>query len=110
MSVAAVQSRIASLSVNRDPLSPLKPPPPSAIVKELLVKNDTEHDIYFGKEHFHNHFPHTLLSQFALGAPESRLKKEWDIETFNALPKKQSTAISDQNWKDHIGVEVLPQL
>jgi hypothetical protein len=105
MSAAAVQTRLASLSVNKDSLPPLKPPIPSTVVKELLEKNDTEHDIYFGKEHFHNHFPHTLLSQFALGAPESRLKQEWDNETFNPLPKKQSTEISDQNWKDHIGVD-----
>jgi len=105
MSAAAVQSRLASLRVAQDPLPPLKPPHPSSIVRELLEKNDTEHDIYFGKEHFHNHFPHTLLSQFGLGAPESRLKKEWEIESFNPIPKKQSTEISDENWKDYIGVD-----
>ena len=105
MSTAAVQSRLASLSVNKDPLSPLKPPPPSAIVRELLEKNHAENDIYFGSNHFHNHFPHALLSQFSLGAPESRLKKEWELEEFNPIPKKQSTEITDKNWKDHIGVD-----
>ena len=106
MPAAAIQSRLASLRVSNDPLSPLKPSPPSAIVMELLEKNDKEHDIYFGSEHFHNHFPHTLLSQFGLGAPESRLKKEWEIEDYlSPIPKKQATQITEKNWKDHIGVD-----
>jgi hypothetical protein len=106
MSAAAVQSRLASLSVNKPPLSPLTPAPPSRLVIELLERNNKEHDIYFGPNHFHNHFPHTLLSQFALGAPESRLEKEWEIEDYlSPLGEKQSTEITDENWKEHIGVD-----
>lgn len=104
MSAASVQSRLASLNVGVPPLSPLKPPPPSLLVKQLLDRNNREHDIYFGDSHFHNHFPHTLLSQFALGAPESRLKKEWDIENYlKPLPPKEPTELTDLNWKEYIG-------
>ena len=106
MSTAAVQSRLASLSINKSPLAPLTPPPPSPLVIELLEKNNKEHDIYFGKNHFHNHFPHALLSQFGLGAPESRLKQEWEIENYlSPLGEKQSTEITDENWKEYIGVD-----
>jgi hypothetical protein len=106
MSTASVQSRLASLSVNKPPLAPLKSPPPSALVTQLLDKNNKEHDIYFGEDHFHNHFPHTLLSQFALGAPEARLKKEWEIEDYlKPLGKKQSPEITDSNWTNYIGID-----
>jgi Questin oxidase-like len=107
MSAAAIQSRLASLSVNNKyPLAPLKVPTPTPLVTELLDKNDKEHDIYFGPNHFHNHFPHALLSQFALGAPESRLKKEWGLEDYlRPLGKKQPTEITDDNWKEYIGID-----
>src|SRR5271156_879774 len=65
MSVKAATDQISSMTLNAGSLSPLKSPVPTQLVKELLRKNDEEHDIYFGKNHFHNHFPHTLLSQFA---------------------------------------------
>ena len=108
MSAASVQSRLASLKVGKSPLSRLQPPTPTPLVKELLEKNDKEHDIYFGKDHFHNHFPHTLLAQFALGAPESRLKKEWILEDYlSPIPEKQPTELNDSNWKDHIGVDKM---
>src|SRR5436305_2109116 len=105
MSSAAVQSRLASLNINKSSLSPLKPPSPTPLVAELIERNNKEHDIFFGKDHYHNHFPHTLLSQFALGAPESRLKKEWELESYlKPLGEKQSTEITDDNWKDYIGI------
>lgn len=106
MSTAAVQSRLASLSVNnKHPLAPLNAPTPTPLITELLDRNNKEHDIYFGSNHFHNHFPHALLSQFALGAPESRLKKEWELEDYlHPLGKKQPTEITDDNWKEYIGV------
>lgn len=109
MSATSVQSRLASLKIsNKDPLSPLKPPAPTALVTELLEKNDKEHDIYFNDDHFHNHFPHALLSQFGLGAPDSRLKKEWEIEDYlKPLGEKQPTEITDENWKEYIGVDVF---
>jgi len=104
MSVKAATTRLSSMTLNTGPLSPLKPPAPTPLVTELLTKNDLEHDIYFGKNHFHNHFPHTLLSQFAIGAPESRLKKEWVIEDYlSPISKKQDTEITDSNWKEFIG-------
>jgi hypothetical protein len=105
MSTAAAQSRLASLNINKGPLYRLEPPSASPLVKALLEKNDKEHDIFFGKNHFHNHYPHALLSQFALGAPEKRLQKEWDIETFNPLPEKQPTQVTDSNWKEFIGID-----
>ena len=106
MSTGAAQSRLASLNINKGPLSRLEPPTASPLVKELLEKNDREHDIFFGKDHFHNHFPHTLLSQFALGAPEKRLKKEWEIEDYlKPLPEKQPTEVTDNNWKEFIGID-----
>src|SRR5579859_609893 len=106
MATAAAQSRLASLNINKGPLSRLEPPTPSSLVKDLLEKNDKEHDIFFGKDHFHNHFPHTLLSQFALGAPETRLKKEWELEDYlNPLPEKQPTKITENNWKEFIGID-----
>ena len=106
MSTASVQTRLATLGLDqKSPLSPLKPLTPSSLVIELLEKNNREHDIYFGPHLFHNHFPHTLLSQFALGAPESRLKKEWELEDYlKPLGEKQSTEITDDNWKDYIGI------
>lgn len=108
MSAASVQSRLASLSVGKSNLSRLQPPTPTPLVKDLLERNDKEHDIYFGKDHFHNHFPHTLLAQFALGAPESRLKKEWEIQDYlNPLPQKQPATINDNNWKDYIGIDKM---
>jgi hypothetical protein len=106
MSAAAVQSRLASLSVSASPLSPLHPPNLTDRVKQLLRKNDEEHDIFFNDQHFHNHFPHTLLSQFALGAPDSRIEKEWKLEGYlSPLGPKQSPDITDDNWKEHIGVD-----
>jgi len=106
MSAAAVQSRLASLNVHASPLPPLPTPNLTDRVKELLEKNDKEHDIFFGEHHFHNHFPHTLLSQFALGAPDSRLEKEWALESYlSPLGPKQSPDITDDNWTDHIGID-----
>jgi hypothetical protein len=47
-----------------------------------------------------------LLSQFALGAPEYRLQKEWEIEDYlSPLGEKQSTDITDDNWKEYIGID-----
>lgn len=106
MATAAAQSRLASLNINKGPLSRLEPPTPSSLVKDLLEKNDKEHDIFFGKDHFHNHFPHTLLSQFALGAPETRLKREWELEDYlRPIPEKQSPEVTDANWKEFIGID-----
>ena len=106
MATAATQSRIASLNINKGPLSPLEPPPATPLVKDLLEKNNKEHDILFGKDHFHNHFPHAMLSQFALGAPETRLKKEWQLEDYlRPLPEKQATEVTDSNWKEFIGID-----
>ena len=108
MSAASVQSRLASLNINKSPLSPLKAPTLSPLVKQLLDRNNKEHDIYFGDSHFHNHFPHALLSQFALGAPESRLKKEWEIEDYlNPLPPKAPTELTDNNWTEYIGKDTF---
>jgi hypothetical protein len=108
MSAASVQSRLASMNVGKGPLSPLRPPTPTPLVKDLLKKNDEDHDIFFGDSHFHNHFPHTLLSQFALGAPESRLKKEWDIEDYlKPISEKQPTEITDNNWTEYIGKDTF---
>jgi hypothetical protein len=111
MSAASLQARLVSISANKSHLSPLKshlsplkPPTPSPLVAGLLAKNHDQHDIFFNKDHFHNHFPHTLLSQFALGAPTSRLKKEWELEDYlTPLGKKQPTDITDENWKEFIG-------
>ena len=104
MSAASIQSRLASMHVGRGPLSPLRPPTPTPLVKDLLKRNDEEHDIWFGDSHFHNHFPHTLLSQFGLGAPDSRLKKEWEIEDYlKPIQEKQPTEITDGNWTEYIG-------
>jgi hypothetical protein len=106
MSGASVQARLASLSVGKQGLSPLKPPEPTPLVAGLLAKNNEQHDIFLGKSHFHNHFPHTLLSQFALGAPEPRLKKEWDNEDYlTPLGEKQNSEITDGNWKEFIGID-----
>jgi len=106
MSAASVQSRLASMNVGKGPLSPLRPPTPTPLVKDLLRRNDEEHDIYFGENHFHNHFPHTLLSQFGLGAPESRLKKEWELEDYlNPISEKQPTEVTDNNWTEYIGTD-----
>jgi Questin oxidase-like len=105
MSVREVQRRLASMSLDK---SLLTPPKPTALVTRLLEKNDAEHDIFFGKNHFHNHFPHTLLSQFALGAPEKRLLKEVDLEDYlNPIPQKQPTEITDENWTEYIGKDVF---
>jgi hypothetical protein len=106
MSTTAVQSRLASLNINAAPLPPLHPPPLTNRVKQLLEKNNKEHDIFFGENHFHNHFPHTLLSQFALGAPDSRIEKEWQLEDYlNRLGPKQYPDITDDNWKEYIGID-----
>jgi hypothetical protein len=95
------------MNVGKGPLSPLRPPTPSPLVKDLLKRNDEEHDIFFGDNGFHNHFPHTLLSQFGLGAPESRLKKEWEIEDYlKPITEKQPTEITDNNWTEYIGKDV----
>ena len=109
MSTATVQNRLASMSINKKPLPRLEMTP-TPLINQLLEKNDKEHHIFFGPSQFHNHFPHTLLSQFGLGAPESRIKKEWEIEDYLApMPKKQSTEITDENWKQFIGKDEFYQ-
>ena len=47
----------------------LRTPITNALVSQLLERNHKEHHIFFGRE-LHNHFPHVLLSEFALGADD----------------------------------------
>ncbi|KAI9009811.1 hypothetical protein BC832DRAFT_620081 [Gaertneriomyces semiglobifer] len=86
---------------------PHKPPPPPQLptpfVRSLLDRNHREHHIYFG-EGLHNHFPHTMLSLFALGAPQARLVKEYDLEDRYLVKLNQpSTVIDATNWTKYIG-------
>jgi hypothetical protein len=97
-------SRLAALHLDGAPLAPLQGPKTSPLVNGLLDRNNKEHSVFFGEYNFRNHFPHTLLSQFALGAPETRLEKEWDLEYYlKPLGEKQSPDITDENWKQYIG-------
>jgi hypothetical protein len=81
----------------------LKTPVQKETVLELIDKNHKEKDIFFSREK-HNHFVHTLLSHYALGADDKRLEREWDIENDREpfLPYREET-IDQSNWPTFIG-------
>ncbi|KAI9101704.1 hypothetical protein DFS34DRAFT_591545 [Phlyctochytrium arcticum] len=91
-----MSSPALSSTVDARPLTPL--------VSELLQRNHDEHHMYFNNG-FHNHFPHALLSQFALHANDKRLSREWDLEAYLEKLKDPhpDVIITEQNWKDHLG-------
>jgi len=72
------------------------------IVDRLIEKNHKEHDIFFdhGK---HNHLPHVLLSEYALGADESRLRTEYERESEYLEPIPDfDTLITEDNWREFL--------
>ncbi|PRP81649.1 hypothetical protein PROFUN_01156 [Planoprotostelium fungivorum] len=70
---------------------------------ELLESNHREHHIFFNEDHFHNHFPHALLTYYALGADDERLRRELTLEEFLPIVERKIPEINEENWKDHIG-------
>jgi len=72
-------------------------------VERLLGRNHKEHDIFF-RNGLHNHFPHTLLSLYALGADDKRLEEEWTIESYlDKIGERQGIQVTEENWKNFIG-------
>jgi hypothetical protein len=73
------------------------------IVLDLLHKNHQEHHIFF-KGGLHNHFPHILLSNYALGADDKRLGQEWENEAYlEPIVDVKPTQITSESYTQHIG-------
>ncbi|WVQ99214.1 hypothetical protein IAU59_006346 [Kwoniella sp. CBS 9459] len=47
-------------------------------VREVLEENDRGYDIYEKARFAHNHFPHSALTRYALGASAKLLRDTWD--------------------------------
>ncbi|ODN80020.1 hypothetical protein L202_03881 [Cryptococcus amylolentus CBS 6039] len=48
------------------------------VAREVLEENNRGYDIYESRRFAHNHFPHSLLTRYALGAPPHLLRKTWE--------------------------------
>ncbi|KNC97361.1 uncharacterized protein SPPG_07288 [Spizellomyces punctatus DAOM BR117] len=86
--------------------APTSARPLTPLVTSLLERNHNEHHMYFAGG-LHNHFPHTLLSQFALGASEQRLNREWSLEDpdLEKLGEPvENIVLNEKNWRDYIGI------
>ncbi|KAK8864191.1 hypothetical protein IAR55_001437 [Kwoniella newhampshirensis] len=46
-------------------------------VREVLEENDRGYDIYESRRFAHNHFSHSVLTRYALGAPPQALRDTW---------------------------------
>ncbi|WRT66146.1 uncharacterized protein IL334_003099 [Kwoniella shivajii] len=47
-------------------------------VRQVLEENDRGYDIYESARYAHNHFPHSVLTRYALGGSSRLLKDTWD--------------------------------
>jgi hypothetical protein len=91
------------MSATPQSVSLLDKPITNKHVLDLIERNHEEYDVFFANN-LHNHFPHTLLSIYALGADDKRLDKEWDAETYRRpLAKQREYKLDETNWTACIG-------
>ncbi|WWD17510.1 hypothetical protein CI109_101951 [Kwoniella shandongensis] len=89
-------------------------------VREVLEENDRGYDIYERRRFAHNHFSHSVLTRYALGAPAKALRDTWEHDKKHLVSldpsgsdrkdvdeKKVPEKIDRDNWGDrkYIGVK-----
>ncbi|WVF71677.1 hypothetical protein IAT40_006485 [Kwoniella sp. CBS 6097] len=72
-------------------------------VREVLEENDRGYDIYEKARFAHNHFPHSALTRYALGAPAKLIRDTWDHDR----PHLVSLDPGDKERKD-VDVKDVP--
>ncbi|WVQ77260.1 hypothetical protein IAR50_006943 [Cryptococcus sp. DSM 104548] len=79
-------------------------PQSTSVARRVLEENNRGYDIYEGRRFAHNHFPHSLLTRYALGASPHLLQKTWDHDKTHLV----SLDPRAQDRKD-VNVEKLPE-
>lgn len=74
------------------------------VVIKLLQRNHIEHHILW-REGFHNHFPHVLLTNYALGANEKIFQQEWERESqyLEPIGERKQEKITPDNFTEFLG-------
>ncbi|TXT04840.1 hypothetical protein VHUM_03923 [Vanrija humicola] len=76
-------------------------PDATAAVRRVLEENDRAYDIYMRLRFAHNHFPHSALTRYALGAPPALLQATWEADRGPLVPLDPA-AEPDRDGKDAV--------
>ncbi|EIW70851.1 hypothetical protein TREMEDRAFT_28974 [Tremella mesenterica DSM 1558] len=94
-------------------------PQSTRTVRRILEENDKTYDIWEKARFAHNHFPHSALTRYALGAPSKLLEEVWEHDRSHLVSldpsgkdrhenlKKVPEKITRENWDDpkYLGVK-----
>jgi hypothetical protein len=71
---------------------------------ELLKMNDTNHDMFFNDQGFHNHMDHHLFAVYSLGGDSERLKEIYNQHTSYLISRTplHSPSITKENFTQHL--------